>query len=118
VTFLYLFLIAGAVFGYSSLIAGAVFGLLAGIIGERLRAVALILSGAIAGAYAVYVLAAGILAARCWDCPVGTQDSRGFAFAGGVFYFGLLTLITIAAIWAGVALAGMARRRRARGMPR
>ena len=116
--FLYLLLIAGAVYGYLSLVGVAVFGLLAGVISEGRRAVALILSGAIAGAYAVYVLAAGIVAARCWDCPVGTQDSRSSAFAGGVFYFGLLTLITIAAIWAGVGGAAALRRRRAREMPR
>jgi hypothetical protein len=99
---------------YWMLIGGALFGVAAGVVSLRVRAAGIVVGAVITVAYLGFVLAAGLWAARCWDCAATGDDTRGFLFVAGTFFYGLLVVVANFAMWGTVAV-GLLRRRRVEG---
>ncbi len=98
-------------FGYMILISAGFFGLLVGLLGVRIRLAPLIVSGLLVLGYLITVAATGIWAAQCWNCGVGTQDDRGLVFVATFFFYGIVTFVTLATMWASTRLATLTQKR-------
>ena len=90
-----------------------VLGIAAGLARVKFQRVPLVAAGLVAAVYGLSMAAVGIWTATCWDCSVGTQNSRGEAFTAAAIFFGLIAFTTLLGIWLGarlsVVLARLAR---------
>ncbi len=87
-----------------------VLGITAGLARARFPRAPFVAAGLVAAVYGLYMAAVGIWAALCWDCLVGTQNSRGEVFTAAAFFFGLIAFTTLLGIWLGARLATVLRR--------
>lgn len=89
-------------------------GFIAGFLRPRYAVAPLIASAVIVGMYLALIVGVSAWAGSCWDCTVGTEDNREFAFWVSVYYGGFLTAVLVAVTWAGALIARIAQLLRGR----
>ena len=91
------------------LTAGYVCGLWSGrVVSRQIVAISVVASAL----YAAFMISTAVWAARCFNCHVGTEDSRESVLLMSAFIYGISFAGGLAGLWAG-SLLGWALRDRA-----
>lgn len=84
-------------------------GIVAGLARAKFPRVPFIAAGLVVLAYAAYMAVIAVWAAQCWDCR-GLSTTRSDVFFVSAIFFGLLTVMTLLAIWLGARLVTVLQR--------